>query len=114
MTAMSAERRHLPSTTPPTTTPPTTARPLTARAPALMAALVLTLALAPALAAPKHPTLVKPVQPSSTGAAKTARQALLKERTKTVPRVVPKPGKIVGGTTTPPPKTIVTKRFLPK
>jgi hypothetical protein len=119
MTSMSAERRHLPSTTQPTggqptLGQPTTGRRLTAHAPALMTALVLTLALAPALAAPKHPTLVKPVQPSSTGAAKTARQALLKERTKSVPRTVPKPGKIVGGTTTPPPKTIVTKRFLPK
>jgi hypothetical protein len=76
--------------------------------------LVLALALAPALAAAKHPTLVKPVQPSSTGAAKTARQALLKQRTLSVPHVLPKPGKIVGGTTTPAPKTIVTKRFLPK
>jgi hypothetical protein len=114
MTSMSAERPHLPSTTPPTTAQPTTGERLTARAPALMTALVLTLALGPALAAPKHPTLVKPVQPSSTGAAKTARQALLKQRTQSVPRVVPKPGKIVGGTTTPTPKTIVTKRFLPK
>ena len=106
---MSAERRHLPSTS-----YPTTGQPLSARAPALMTALVLALALAPALAAPKHPTLVQPVQPSSTGPAKTARQALLKQRTLTVPHVVPKPGKIVGGTTTPHPKTIVTKRFLPK
>ena len=76
--------------------------------------LVLAFALAPAVAAPKHPTLVQPVQPSSTGPAKTARRSLLKQRTLSVPRVVPKPGKIVGGTSTPPPKTIVTKRFLPK
>jgi hypothetical protein len=98
---MSAERRH----------PPSTHQPLTARAAALMTALVLALALGPALAAPKHPTLV---QPSSTGPAKTARQALLKQRTLTLPRVVPKPGKVVGGSTTRPPRTIVTKRFLPK
>jgi hypothetical protein len=106
---MSAERRHLPSHR-----QPTSHQSLAARALGLIPVLVLALALAPAVAAPKHPTLVQPVQPSSTGPAKTARQALLKQRTLTVPHVVPKPGKIVGGTTTPRPKTIVTKRFLPK
>jgi hypothetical protein len=106
---MPAERRHLPRTS-----QPTSGRRLVARALGIIPALALALALAPAMAAPKHPTVVQPVQPSSTGSAKTARQALLKQRTKTVPRTLPKPGKIVGGTTTPPPKTIVTKRFLPK
>jgi hypothetical protein len=103
---MSAERRH-----PPSNRQLTIRQPLAARALGLIPVLVLALALAPAVAAPKHPTLV---QPSSTGPAKTARQTLLKQRTLTIPRVVPKPGKIVGGTTTRPPKTIVTKRFLPK
>jgi hypothetical protein len=106
---MSAQRRHLPSNR-----QLTIRQPLAARALGLIPVLVLALALAPGMAAPKHPTLVQPVQPSSTGPAKTARQALLKQRTLSVPRTVPKPGKIVGGTTTPPPKTIVTKRFLPK
>jgi hypothetical protein len=98
---MSADRRHVSSIR----------QPLAARALALIPVLVLALALGPALAAPKHPTLV---QPASTGQAKATRQALLKQRTLSIPRVVPKPGKIVAGTTTRPPKTVVTKRFLPK
>jgi len=106
---MPADRRH-----PPSNRQLTTRQPLAARALGLIPVLVLAFALAPAVAAPKHPTLVQPVQPSSTGPAKTARRSLLKQRTLSVPRVVPKPGKIVGGTSTPPPKTIVTKRFLPK
>jgi hypothetical protein len=106
---MSAERHHLPSNR-----QLTTRQPLATRALGLTPVLVLALVLAPALAAPKHPTLVQPVQPSSTGPAKTARQALLKQRTLSLTRTVPKPGKVVGGTTTPPPKTIVKKRFLPK
>jgi hypothetical protein len=106
---MTVERPH-----PPSNPQLTTRQPRAARALALIPVLALALALAPALAAAKHPKLAQPVQPSSTGAAKTARQALVKQRTLTVPRTVPKPGKIVGGSTTRPPKTIVTKRFLPK
>ena len=64
-----------------------------------------------AIAAKPRATLV---QPSSTGEAKTARQAVLTERKTVVGVRKPHPGKTVGGTTTPPPKTIVTKRFLPK
>jgi hypothetical protein len=104
---MPTERRHLPTTR----HPPSTRQRPAERALALIPVLALALAPAPALAAPKHPTLV---QPASTGQAKAARQALLKQHTLTVPRVAPKPGKTVGGTTTSPPKTIVTKRFLPK
>jgi hypothetical protein len=78
-------------------------------------ALGLALACGPAIAAKTtKPTNPKLVTPASTGEAKTARQALLKQRNLTVSRTTPHPGKIVGATTRPPPKTIVTKRFLPK
>jgi hypothetical protein len=54
------------------------------------------------------------VQPSSTGEAKIARQQMLAERKTVVGVRKPHPGKTVGGTSTPLPKTIVTKGFLPK
>jgi hypothetical protein len=64
-----------------------------------------------AIAAKPRATLV---QPSSTGEAKIARQAVLKQRAAVIAQRKPNPGKTVGGATTPLPKTIVTKRILPK
>jgi hypothetical protein len=62
----------------------------------------------------KPPTLLKaPVQSAATGSLKTSRQALLKQRTSVISPTTRHPGKIVG-TSTQAPKTIVTKRFLPK
>lgn len=58
----------------------------------------------------KRPALVLP---SSTGEAKTARQTLAKERTQTLATPIAKPGKIVGGSGRPTPRTIVTKRIYP-
>jgi hypothetical protein len=105
MRPMSVNRRHL------ATTPQPPRRPLLGSALMLLVALLLASPAGRVLAANTHPTLV---QPSSTGEAKAARQALLKQRALAVPRTAHRPGKTVGGTTTPPPKTIVTKRFLPK
>jgi hypothetical protein len=96
---------------PPTTTQPTARRGLVGSALMLLVALLLAPIPGRVLAANTHPTLV---QPSSTGEAKAARQALVKQHLLAVPRTLRRPGKTVGGTTTPPPKTIVTKRFLPK
>jgi hypothetical protein len=65
---------------------------------------------------PAVPTSVlkPPVQSAATGSLKTSRQALLKQRTTSVTGLNNRhPGKIIG-TTTPPPKIIVTKRNLPK
>lgn len=71
----------------------------------------------PAVTAPPSvPTTVlkPPVQSAGTGSLKTSRQALLKERTGSVVGLSNRhPGKIVGASTLAP-KTIVTKRFLPK
>jgi hypothetical protein len=78
---------------------------------AVLAALVLALAAVQAFATNTHPTLV---QPAATGQARAARQAVLKQRAATVPQSARKPGKTVGGTSTPHPKTITTKRNLPK
>ncbi len=62
----------------------------------------------------KPPTTLKgPVQSAATGSLKTSRQALLKQRTSVISPTIRRPGKIVG-TSTQAPKTIVTKRFLPK
>jgi hypothetical protein len=77
----------------------------------LVLAVVLALPVGAALADNKHAALL---QPSSTGKAKTARQTLLKQRTNTVTLSKLHPGKTVGGTHTPLPRTIVTKRILPK
>ena len=63
------------------------------------------------MAAQPHGTLV---QPSSTGEAKSARQAVLRERTSVVGVRRARPGTTVGGSSTPRPETIVTKRNLPK
>jgi hypothetical protein len=78
----------------------------------LMLLLAALLALAPgrAIAANTHGTLV---QPASTGHAKTARQSLLKQRTSVIAPSQRHPGKIVGGGRRQP-RTIVTRRFLPK
>ena len=57
---------------------------------------------------------VQPVLPAAGGKAKTTRQALLKQRTTVLSPTVRHAGKIVGGITAPPPKTIVTRRILPK
>ena len=67
-------------------------------------------------APPAVPTSVlkPPVQSAATGSLKTSRQALLKQRTTSVTGLNNRhPGKIIG-TTTPPPRIIVTKRNLPK
>ena len=77
----------------------------------VFAALLLVLPAAPALAANTHATLV---QPAATGEARAARQAVLKQRSTNVPATARKPGKTVGGARTPLPKTVVTKRILPK
>jgi hypothetical protein len=62
----------------------------------------------------KPATMLKaPVQSAATGTLKTSRQALLKQRTSVISPNIRHPGKIVG-TGTQAPKTIVTKRFLPK
>ena len=72
-----------------------------------------------ALAATKSTTvrpatmLKAPVQSASTGSLKTSRQALLKQRTSVITPTTRHPGRIVGSSTQAP-KTIVTKRFLPK
>ena len=57
---------------------------------------------------------VQPVLPAASGKAKTTRQALLKQRTTVLSPTVRHAGKIVGGSIAPPPKTIVTRRILPK
>jgi len=57
---------------------------------------------------------VQPVLPAASGKAKTTRQALLKQRTTVLNPTVRHAGKIVSGSTAPPPKTIVTRRILPK
>jgi hypothetical protein len=83
----------------------------------LPAALVLGLALAsgPALAAKTtKPTKPLLVTSSSTGEAKTARQALIKQHNLTLSRSTPKPGKMVGTTARPMSRTIAPKRILPK
>ena len=77
----------------------------------LLAGLLLGLPAAQLLAATTHPALV---QPAASGEAKTARKAVLKQRTATVPGLVRHPGKTVGGTGTALPKTVMTKRTLPK
>jgi hypothetical protein len=74
-------------------------------------ALLVGSASSPAMAA--HPPMIL-AQPSSTGAAKTARQKLVKQRMTALNTTPRHPGKIIGGGTTPPPRTIVTRRFLPK
>jgi hypothetical protein len=76
-------------------------------------ALLVGSASSPAMAATAHPPMIL-AQPSSTGAAKTARQKLVKQRTTALNTTPRHPGKIIGGGTTPPPRTIVTRRFLPK
>jgi hypothetical protein len=78
-------------------------------------ALGLALASAPALAA----KTTKPVKPvlvtsSSTGEAKTARLALIKQHNLTLSRSTAKPGKMVGTTARPMSRTIAPKRILPK
>ncbi|MGA2860597.1 MAG: hypothetical protein ABSF31_02250 [Steroidobacteraceae bacterium] len=57
---------------------------------------------------------IQPVLPAASGKAKTTRQALLKQRTTVLNPTVRHAGKIVSGSTAPPPKTIVTRRILPK
>jgi hypothetical protein len=90
-----------------------------ARDPGRTAAVLLSVLLiipfgAGALAATKPTTVLKPpVQSAATGNLKTSRQALLKQRTSLFSPNTRHPGKIVGAST-PAPKTIVTKRFLPK
>jgi hypothetical protein len=94
-------------------------RRLPARQPGPAIAVLLAVALmvpfgAGALGATKPTTVLKsPVQSAATGELKTSRQALLKQRTSLFAPNTHRPGKIVGATT-PAPKTIVTKRFLPK
>ena len=79
----------------------------------LLAAL-LALPAGSALAANTLPgSHAKLVQPSSTGDAKAARQALVKQHMQTVATPVQHPGKIVGGNRLPHARTIVTKRILP-
>ena len=73
-------------------------------------ALLVGSASSPAMAA--HPPMIL-AQPSSTGAAKTARQKLVKQRMTALNTTPRHPGKIIGANT-PPPRTIVTRRFLPK
>jgi hypothetical protein len=82
---------------------------------ALLLAMALMLPLGGAAMAVNKPTTVlkPPVQSAATGNLKTTRQALLKQRTSLISPSTHRPGKIVGVTTRPP-KTIVTKRFLPK
>ncbi len=86
---------------------------------ALLAA-VLIAALGEAAPAATNPTTVKPtavlkapVQSAATGSLKTSREALLKQRSSVTGLTGRHPGKIVGATMRAP-KTIVTKRFLPK
>ncbi len=77
----------------------------------LLLAAALTLDPARALAADKHTKVLKPVLNVQ---ANASRSALLKQRS-AVLGVAPKhAGKLVGSTGTPPAKTIVTKRILPK
>jgi hypothetical protein len=97
---MTAARRPLPNTRP------------AGRRRGLSLVLAALLAL-PAVAAPGANTHGTLVQPSSTGNAKTTRQTLLKQRTNTVTLSKIHPGKTVGGSHTPLPRTIVTKRILP-
>jgi hypothetical protein len=85
----------------------------------LLAALLIVPCGHEALAATKSATvkpttmLKAPVQSAATGSLKSSRQALLKQRTSVISPTTRHPGKIVGSSTQAP-KTIVTKRFLPK
>jgi hypothetical protein len=82
--------------------------------PALLA-LGLALASGPAIAAKTtKPTNPKLVTSASTGEAKTARQALVKQHNLTLSRSAAKPGKMIGTTARPASRTIVPKRILPK
>jgi hypothetical protein len=75
---------------------------------------LLALPVGSALAANTLPSShAKLVQPSSTGVAKTERQAVVKLHAQTVATPVHRPGKTVGGNLTPHARTIVTKRILP-
>jgi hypothetical protein len=83
----------------------------------LSVALALGLALASGAAVAAKTT--KPTKPilvtsASTGEAKTARQALVKQHNLTLSRSTAKPGKMVGTTARPMSRTIVTKRNLTK
>ena len=77
-------------------------------------ALGLALASGPVIAAKTKPTKPTLVTSSSTGEAKTARLALVKQHNLTLSRSTPKPGKMVGTTARPAAKTILTKRNLTK
>jgi hypothetical protein len=90
---------------------PTRQRPLSSFGLTLLLIAALALPVDRAMAATPHVTLVRP---SSTGDAKTARLAVLKQRTTLVGVHKAHPGTTVGGSSAPRPKTIVTKRFLPK
>ena len=98
--------------------PPRSHRPAAGLA-GLLAALLLA-PLGEAALAATNPTTVKPttvlkapVQSAATGSLKTSRQTLLKQRASITGLTGRHPGKIVGATIQAP-KTIVTKRFLPK
>ena len=89
-----------------------------ARSPTVLASIGLTLLLAVSLALPPARAMAANaqttlLQPSGSGKLKTTRQALLKGRTTLLGLGQRHPGRSVGGTRAPPPKTIVTKRFLP-
>jgi hypothetical protein len=90
-----------------------------ARSPAWWARIGVMVLLAAALElAPTHAmaTDAQTKVPRSLGnsQANPTRQALLKQRPTVLGSPARHPGKTVGGTGTPMPKTIVTKRFLPK
>lgn len=81
----------------------------------LLLAMVLMVPFGGAAMAVNKPTTVlkPPVQSAATGSLKTSRQALLKQRNSVITPITRHPGKIVGASTGAP-KTIVTKRILPK
>jgi len=78
---------------------------------ALLLAAGLALAPARAVAADPHAKLPRPALNVQ---ANASRKTLLNERSAALGVAPHHAGKLVGGNGTPPPRTIVTKRFLPK
>ena len=87
------------------------ARPRGAGFAALLLAAGLALIPARTVAADAH---AKMPRPALNVQANASRKTLLKERSAVLGLAPHHAGKLVGGHRAPPPKTIVTKRFLPK
>lgn len=108
---MPADRRHLNASLLPLPAAPCSRAPWVRLGVLLLLAAGLDLAPARAIAAGTQTKLVRPARNVQ---ANAARQALLKQRAAVLGVAPHHTGKLVGGAGTPAPKTIVTKRFLPK